>query len=106
MWTVDTQIDRLGADACILACLQFRVTNNFITDALEIMDLFPRQVQEFTPLMWVCLACRLADLARLWHAIDQLQYQRSASDNASATRQKVAPNNVLEHTAFSGRLAA
>ena len=52
---VDSEIDGLGGDACILSGLELGIPDNLFSNLLEIVNLLAREMEELSPLVWVCL---------------------------------------------------
>jgi hypothetical protein len=99
MWRIDFEIYRLPIDALIIACYSGRLVFNFPLDVLEFRKPSIRYVMELGP-FWLC--SYRGRCVSFWGIIvggdvDELENERSSSNDATATRQKVSTNDVFEN---------
>jgi hypothetical protein len=109
MGRVDLQIDGLTVDTLVISSDSGRLVLNLPLDLAKIVEATARDMVELSPLILA------SDRGRsVWHVnliafgsvgvagdVDELQDQRSTSDDAAASWKKVATNNVLQHRRFS-----
>jgi hypothetical protein len=105
MWRVYLQVDGLPVDALVVSCDPRRFILDFPLHILKVRELAPRDVMEFSPfalcfdaggrmgyMYWVAFRCVI--VAR---DVDKLQDERSPSNYATASRQKVPSDDILEY---------
>jgi hypothetical protein len=101
----DLEADGLPADALVVSCYPRRLVLDFALDLLEVEELPTGDVEELGELLLAGDACRgvwdVDFIAVVFVAIardvDELQNERSASNDAAATREEVLADDVLEH---------
>lgn len=98
MRRIDFEIYRLPIDALIIACYSRRLVFNFPLDVLEFRKPSIRYVVELGP-FWLC--SYRSRCVSFWGIIfggdvDELENERSSSNDATATRQKVSTDDVFE----------
>ncbi len=98
MWRIDFEIYRLPIDALIIACYSRRLIFNFPLDVLEFRKSSIWYVVKLGP-FWLC--GYRGGCVGFWGIIvggdiDELENERSSSNDATATRQKVSANDIFE----------
>lgn len=105
MGRVDLQVDGLTVDTLVVSSNSGRLVLNLSLDLTKIVEAAARDMVELSPLVLA------SDRGRsVWHVnliafgsvgvagdVDELQDQRSTSDNAAASWEKVATNDVFQY---------
>ena len=103
---VDLQVDRLSVDAFVRAGNSAGFVLNFSLYLSKVVPPTARYMVELRPLFLTSNArrgVRYVDFIMVWLVIaptgdiDELQDQRSSSDNATSSRKKVSSHNVFQH---------
>ena len=103
---VDLEVDGLSVDAFVVASNSRRLILDLALHLLEVVESSTGYVIELAPFVlsgYRCGSMRHVDfiVARFVFAVggyvDELQDERSSSDNAGASREEVAADDVFEH---------
>jgi hypothetical protein len=112
MRRVDLQVDGLTVDALVVSSNSGRLVLNLPLDLTEIVEATTGNVVELSPFVLTSNRGR-----GVWHVylialgsvgitgdVDELQNQRTTSDDAASSWKKVATNDVLQYRRLSRRL--
>lgn len=113
MGRVNFEVNGLACDALVIAGNTGGLVLDLAFDIAKVGEASVGNVVELCPLagsrnVGVPLRgmCRGGGLGLLVGNVDKLKNQRSTSDNATATRQKISTDDVLEDRGFASRLGA
>lgn len=104
MWRVNLEVNGLSVDALVISSYPRCLVLNLPLDLAKILEPPAGQVVELRPFVLCSNACRrvwCVDLIVIWLVsalagdVDELQNQRSSSDNAASSREKVLSNDVF-----------
>lgn len=109
MGRVDLQIDGLTVDTLVVSSNSGRLVLNLSLDLTEIVEATARDVVELSPFIlasdrgWSVWHVDLIAFGSVGIAgdIDELQDERSTSDDAASSWKKVATNDVFQDRRFS-----
>lgn len=111
MRRVDLQVDWLPVDSFIVSCYSCRLRLDLTLNLGEVVESTASDMMKLCPFLLPCYALR-----RVWNVhvvpiwlivsvarqVDELQDQRSASDDSAPSGEKVSADNVLEYGGLSG----
>ena len=103
MRRVDLEVYRLSVDTLIIPRYPSRFILNLALNILEFCEPSIRDMMELCPLWLYCDArcgIRFRAIVIGWD-IDELQNQRSSSNNTASTREEISPNDVFENRGFA-----
>ncbi len=115
MWGVDLQVDGLPVDALVVSCYPRCLGLNLAPDLCKIIEPLAGNVQKLSPLLLSCYTGRgvrhvylitLFGILALAREVNQLENERSPRYDATASREKVPADDVLEDRRFSRGLRA
>lgn len=113
MRRVDFQVDGLSVDALVRARNARRLGLDLASDFLEVVEAATGHVVELSPLVLSGHCCR-----SVWHVdfmiagfvgtfggqVDELEDERTAGDDAAATREEISADDILKDGRLSRRL--
>lgn len=106
MRRVDLEIDRLSIDTLIISRDPRRLILDLALDILKLGEPSVGQVVELCP-FWLCsdgmCSMWLVGLVIGWD-IDELEDERSTSNDTATSRQEISTNDILEYGRFTRRL--
>jgi hypothetical protein len=110
---IDLEVDRLAVDALVVSsnprCFGFDLALNLG----EVIEPPPRNVQELAPFLLACYAgwgmrdmdfVVLVGVVALARDVDELEDERSSSNDAAASGEKIPAHNVFNYRRLSRRL--
>jgi hypothetical protein len=110
VWRVDLEVDGLSIDALVASCYPRRLVLNLTLDLREVVELPSWDVMEFRPFalaldagggMWDMYLVAFWLVFPLAGDINELEDERSSSDDAAASGEKVSAYDVLEDGGLS-----